>query len=116
VPGNSDTAGAQPFTTNPWFTMRCMLELRNRNGVPINDAERLDVDQALRSFTTDAAFATRQEHMKGSIVPGKLADLTIVDADPHAIPVEQFDTVHTIATIRGGRVVHGGLPGSAAVA
>jgi predicted amidohydrolase YtcJ len=114
VPGNSDTAGAQPFTTNPWFTMRCMLELRNRNGVPVNDAERLDVDQALRSFTTDAAYATRQEHVKGSIEPGKLADLAIVDADPHAIPVDRFDTVRTIATVRGGRVVHGALPGGPA--
>jgi predicted amidohydrolase YtcJ len=111
VPGNSDTAGAQPFTTNPWFTMRCMLELRNRNGVPINDAERLDVDQALRSFTTDAAYATRQEAVKGSIEPGKLADLAIVDADPYAIPASEFDAVRTVATIRDGRVVHGALPG-----
>lgn len=110
VPGNSDTAGAQPFTTNPWFTMRCMLELRNRNGVPINDPERLSVDQALRSFTTDAAYATRQEKMKGSIEPGKLADLAIVDADPYAIPADAFDGVRTIATIRDGRVVHGALP------
>lgn len=110
VPGNSDTAGAQPFTTNPWFTMRCMLELRNRNDVPINDPERLDVDQALRSFTTDAAYATRQEAVKGSIEPGKLADLAIVDADPYAIPAAQFDRVRTIATIRDGRVVHGALP------
>lgn len=112
VPGNSDTAGAQPFTTNPWFTMRCMLELKNRNGVAINDPERLDVDEALRSFTTDAAYATRQEEVKGSIEAGKLADLAVVDADPFAIPVDEFDAVRTIATIRDGRVVHGALPGA----
>lgn len=114
VPGNSDTAGAQPFTTNPWFTMRCMLELRNRNGIPINDPERLTVDQALRSFTTDAAYATRQEAVKGSIEPGKLADLTIIDTDPYAIAVHEFDQIRTVATIREGRVVHGAFPDAAA--
>lgn len=107
VPGNSDTAGAQPFTTNPWFTMKCMLELKNRNGIPINEAERLDVMGALRGFTTDAAFATRQEHDKGSLEVGKLADIIIIDEDPFTVPAEAFDTILTRVTMIGGQPVNG---------
>ncbi|TJY66174.1 amidohydrolase [Arthrobacter sp. CAU 1506] len=109
VPGNSDTAGAQPFTTNPWFTMKCMLELKNKNGVPINDAERLDVTSALRGFTTDAAFATRQESDKGSLEIGKLADLIVIDKNPFDVSPEAFDTITTLATIIGGQFVYGSL-------
>ena len=111
VPGNSDTAGAQPFTTNPWFTMRCMLELRNKNGVPVNPGEELTVDEALRTFTVDAAYATRQEHVKGRIAPGYLADLAVVDRDPAGLAPEQFDSVATLATVVGGRVISGAIPG-----
>jgi predicted amidohydrolase YtcJ len=111
VPGNSDTAGAQPFTTNPWFTMRCMLELKNKNGVPVNPDEVLTVDEALRSFTVDAAFATRQDDVKGMIAPGYLADLAIVDRDPYQLDPEEFDAVATVATVVGGRVISGGIAG-----
>lgn len=111
IPGNSDTAGAQPFTTNPWFTMRCMLELKNRNGVAVNPDEVVTVDDALRSFTVDAAFATRQDDVKGMIAPGYLADLVIVDRDPYALEPEEFDAVETVATLVGGRVVSGRIAG-----
>lgn len=107
IPGNSDTAGAQPFTTNPWFTMRCMLQLQNKNGVEVNPAEAVDVETALRAFTVDAAYATKQETRKGRIAPGLLADLAIIDRDPFAIDPGKFDQVATLATVVGGDVLHG---------
>lgn len=113
IPGNSDTAGAQPFTTNPWFTMKCMLRLKNKNGVEINPSETIDVQTALKAFTVDAAFATKQENLKGRIAPGLLADFAIVDSDPFALAVDDFDSVTTIATVVGGQVLHGHLAGVA---
>lgn len=107
VPGNSDTAGAQPFTTNPWFTMRCMVELRNKNGVPINPEEVLTIDEALRSFTVDAAFATHQDKLKGRIAPGFMADFAIVDRDPYETAIEELDAMRTLATVIGGEIVNG---------
>ncbi len=109
IPGNSDTAGAQPFTTNPWFTMRCMLELKNKNGVEVNPTEVVGVDEALRAFTVDAAYATKQEDVKGRIAPGYLADLTIVDRDPYRIDAAEFDETRTLAVIVGGRVTMSSL-------
>lgn len=111
VPGNSDTAGAQPFTTNPWFTMRCMLELKNKNGVEVNPDEVLTVDEALRSFTVDAAFATHQEASKGKIAAGFLADFAVVSRDPYVTPPSEFDRVLTEATVLGGRVISGNIAG-----
>ncbi|MEJ6488862.1 amidohydrolase [Leucobacter sp. USCH14] len=111
IPGNSDTAGAQPFTTNPWFTMQCMLQLRNKNGVEINATETVDVHTALKAFTVDAAYATKQEAQKGRIKPGYLADLTVVDRDPFDTPADEFDRVRTLAAVVGGEVVYGSFEG-----
>jgi predicted amidohydrolase YtcJ len=88
-----------------------MLELKNKNGVPVNPDEVLTVDEALRSFTVDAAFATRQDDVKGMIAPGYLADLAIVDRDPYQLDPEEFDAVATVATVVGGRVISGGIAG-----
>lgn len=107
IPGNSDTAGAQPFTTNPWFTMMCMLRLRNKNDVPVNEPERIGLAQALRAFTVDAAYATFAEGERGSLEPGKLADLAVIDQDPFEVPAEELDSVRTLATVIGGNIAHG---------
>ncbi|MER7796176.1 amidohydrolase family protein [Microbacterium sp. NPDC096154] len=110
IPGNSDTAGAQPFTTNPWFTMQCMVLLRNRSGLEITPGEQVDLAAALRAFTVDAAWATGQEDEKGSLEPGKLADFSVIDADPFGVDLDRLDTIGTVATVIGGAVAFGELP------
>lgn len=112
LPGNSDTAGAQPFTTNPWFTMRCMLELTNKNGVAVNPSERIDLEAALRAFTVDAAYSTFADQVRGSLEAGKLADFIVIDRDPFEIEVSELTSITTLATIVGGDVLHGSLEGT----
>jgi predicted amidohydrolase YtcJ len=109
IPGNSDTAGAQPFTTNPWYTMQCMVLLENKNGVVITPGEQVDVATALRAFTVDAAYATFQEQDKGSLEPGKLADFSVIDRDPFEISARELASIGTAATVIGGEVVFGAL-------
>jgi hypothetical protein len=109
IPGNSDTAGAQPFTCNPWFVMKCMLLRQNKNGVLISPEEAVGLDDALASFTIDAAYATNQEHEKGSLEEGKLADFVVLGADPFSVPAERLDQMPTEATVIGGKVVFGAL-------
>jgi predicted amidohydrolase YtcJ len=109
VPGNSDTAGAQPFTCNPWFVMKCMTLQTNRNGVVVSPEETTSIEDALASFTRDAAVATFSEHDKGTLEPGKLADFAIVDSDPLSIDLEKLDSIRTEATVIGGEVVFGSL-------
>ncbi|GAA1799455.1 amidohydrolase [Planosporangium flavigriseum] len=107
IPGNSDTAGAQPFTCNPWFVMKCMLVRENKNGVLISPEEAVSLDDALASFTIDSAYATKQEHEKGSLEAGKFADFAVLAEDPYAMPAERLDEMVTEATVIGGKVVYG---------
>ena len=56
-------------------------------------------------YTSNAAYASFDELEKGSISPGKLADMVILDGDPTRVPVEGIKDIGVEMTIIGGRVV-----------
>jgi len=64
--------------------------------------------EALRSFTLDAAFAAFDEGIKGSLTPGKLADVTVLSKDIMTIPEDQIPTASILYTIVGGKVQYTG--------
>jgi peptidoglycan hydrolase-like protein with peptidoglycan-binding domain len=64
----------------------------------------LSVDEILRLLTIDAAFAVFQEDSRGSLAPGKLADLVILSADPRAVAAESLLGIKTLMTMVGGQV------------
>lgn len=68
--------------------------------------QRIRVEEALRSYTTGAAFAGFEENEKGSLVPGRLADFVVLSDDPLSIPPRQLDRIRVEATVVGGRVVY----------
>jgi predicted amidohydrolase YtcJ len=103
-PGNSDTAGAQPFACNPWYTMSCMVNRENKNGLVIDPGETLTVAEALRSFTTGAAYGCGMEADRGSLEPGKRADLAVLSEDPFAIGRSRIKEVTSVLTMVGGQV------------
>jgi predicted amidohydrolase YtcJ len=109
LPGNSDTAGAQPFTCNPWFVMQCMVLQENRNGRVVSSDETVSLDDALAAFTRDAAVATFREHEIGTLEPGKLADCAVIDSDPFAVPARELASIKTLATMVAGEIVFGNL-------
>lgn len=67
--------------------------------------EKLTVEEALRAYTIDAAFASYEEQIKGSLEPGKLADFVIIDRDLTAILPETIRDAQVIMTVVGGKVV-----------
>lgn len=69
--------------------------------------ECLTVAEALRGFTLDAAYASGEEALKGSLTPGKLADLVILSQDIFAIPPMDIAETRVEATIFNGQFVHG---------
>jgi predicted amidohydrolase YtcJ len=72
--------------------------------------ECLSIEEALRLYTVNAAYATQEEAGKGSIEEGKLADLTVLAGDPTAIASDRLADVEVEMTIVGGRVAYRKAP------
>ena len=68
--------------------------------------QRLSREQALRSLTLDCARAAFQEHILGSITPGKLADVVILSKDIMTVPEEEILDAKVMSTIVGGTLVY----------
>ncbi|MBN2151837.1 MAG: amidohydrolase [Candidatus Lokiarchaeota archaeon] len=64
--------------------------------------ERIPVMAALRMFTINAAHAIGQEDVKGSIEPGKAADIVLLGRDPRAVPASELGAIHVLATYHRG--------------
>ena len=75
---------------------------RSTSGASIGEAERIAPMQALRAVTIDAAWQHFEEDEKGSLQPGKLADLVILSRSPLEDP-ERIDSIQVLETIVGGR-------------
>jgi len=78
----------------------------------MNNGERFYPDQrmgrmeALQSYTINAAYAAFEEDLKGSLVPGKLADITVLSKDIMTVPEDEIPTAEVVYTIVGGRVAY----------
>ena len=68
--------------------------------------QRISVEEALRAYTRDAAFASFEENEKGVLSPGKLADFAIIDRDITRIPPTEIADARVVMTAVGGRIVH----------
>jgi predicted amidohydrolase YtcJ len=73
----------------------------------LNPAEALTPAQALRAFTYGSAYAERQEHRKGTLSRGKLADFVLLSDDVLTIDSTRIGEVEVVATVVGGAVRHG---------
>lgn len=66
--------------------------------------QTIAADQAMRDMTVNGAYASFEEHTKGSLTPGKLADLVVLSRDPLDVPAQQVNTIEVWMTMIGGRV------------
>jgi hypothetical protein len=69
-------------------------------------AQKVTLEQALAAYTRDAAFAEFEEQQKGSLEPGKLADVIVLSQDLFRIPPLTIHTTRVQLTIVGGKIVH----------
>jgi predicted amidohydrolase YtcJ len=67
--------------------------------------QKITLDQALTAYTTNAAYASYEETLKGSLEVGKLADFVLLDKDLSAIPAEDIAGVRVLQTVVGGQLV-----------
>ncbi|SRR6266545_1379374 len=72
--------------------------------------QAVTVDEALRATTVEPAWLAYDEQRRGSLLPGMLADLVVLDRDPYETQPEELDQIEVVATMVGGEWVHGGPP------
>ena len=70
--------------------------------------ERVDLETALRMHTINGAYASFEDHLKGSIEVGKLADFAVLSADVRTVPVKELRDLPIAMTVVGGEVVYEG--------
>jgi hypothetical protein len=63
-------------------------------------------EEALKSYTINAAYAAFEEEIKGSLSPGKLADITVLSKDIMTTPEEQIPSAEVVYTIVGGKIMY----------
>jgi predicted amidohydrolase YtcJ len=78
----------------------------DRDAEPFLPAERLDLPAALDAFTIGSAYALRLEAQTGSVTPGKLADLAVLDRDPFDEAAGPIGDARVLATLVEGEPVH----------
>ncbi len=75
-------------------------------GAPYAPQEALTVDEALHAYTVAGAYATFEEHEKGAIAPGMLADFVVLARDPRGCPPEELATIPVSMTWIGGELLY----------
>ena len=72
----------------------------------LGQEEQITPYEALRAVTINAAYQYFEEKEKGSLAPGKRADLVILDRDPLSVPAEELDRLKILETIKDGETVY----------
>ena len=101
----SDWFVAPPTPLEGIYAAVTRRTLDNRNPDGWIPEQKIDVEDALRAYTVNAAFASFDEDKKGSIERGKLADFVLLDNDVTRIAPEAIRDVKVLMTVVGGRVV-----------
>jgi hypothetical protein len=79
-----------------------MVTRKGWNGETWGTNQRVTVDEALQITTVNGAHASREEAIKGSITPGKLADFVVLADDPHTVDQEKIKDITIVRTVVGG--------------
>lgn len=78
---------------------------QTRSGRILGAEQRITVKEALRAVTICGAYQIFEEGRKGSIAPGKVADLVVLDRNPLQVPMDELKEIKVLETIKDGAVV-----------
>lgn len=91
---------------HPFYGMWMVVTRKTWDGTVFNPEEKISRTQALRMWTVNNAFNTFEDDIKGTIEPGKLADLAIISKDYMTCPEDEIKEIDALVTIVGGKIVY----------
>jgi hypothetical protein len=93
---------------DPLIGINAAIHRLSATGDIVGSWLKIQVTTALQMYTLNAARAAFEETIKGTITPGKLADLVVLNADPTRLGADEFKNLQVDKTIIGGKVVWDG--------
>jgi hypothetical protein len=103
VAGHSDSPISAAY---PLLRIQDMVTRTSSQGIVNGANQRVSVDEAIKVWTLDGAYATFEENTKGSITPGKLADFIVLQKDPRQVPRNTIKDIVLEATYLAGQKVY----------
>ena len=96
---------------SPFVALRWMLDGLTVEGVSTRGpAENPSREQALKLYTQGSAWFAHDENRRGTLAPGRLADLAVLSADYFSVPVHEIGRIESSLTMVGGKIVHAAPP------
>ena len=107
VPVGAGTDATRVSSYNPFVALYWLITGKTVGGTALYpERNRLDRMEALRLYTVGSSWFSSEEGKKGAMVPGQLADLSVLSADYFSIPEEQIKHLESVLTMVGGQVVY----------
>lgn len=97
-------SGSSPPAADPYLGMYCAITRRTAAGVTVGSGQAVGFAEVLRACTYNCARASFEESVKGSIEPGKLADLAVVEPDLGRASPDEVRDARALLTVVGGEV------------
>lgn len=92
---------------NPFIALRWMLDGKSASGRKLRGNDEIPTRmQALKMYTSGSAWLAHDEHQRGTLEVGKLADLAVLSDDYLQVPIEKMASIHSKLTMVGGKIVH----------
>jgi predicted amidohydrolase YtcJ len=113
VAGHSDSTVS---AADPLLRIQDMVTRKGENGVGYGMNQRVSVEEAIKVWTLDGAYATFEEKDKGSITAGKLADFAVLRKDPRKAPPDNIKDIVVDSTYIGGKIAWQAPANSVAIA
>jgi predicted amidohydrolase YtcJ len=101
VSGSSDSP-CGPY--EPLLAIQSCVTRKSSAGETLGSRQRIGVEEAISIYTRASAYASFEENIKGSITPGKLADLVILGEDPRKVDPGEIKDIPVEMTIVGGEI------------
>ncbi|HEY6343076.1 MAG TPA: amidohydrolase [Bryobacteraceae bacterium] len=98
--------GSDNLPIGPFLGLYAAVTRKGESGKAYGPEEAVSVKDAIRMYTRNGAFLTREEKIKGTLEPGKLADMIVLPEDLLAVPPEKLLTMKVDMTIVGGRILY----------